>query len=104
MQKILVYWRDIPSQVIFKSGRKRGKAALSARFQEGIDRAAMRAGKGGSEDYLADWRRETVTQSGKALDVQELQTLARDEARVLEAQYSDQQLAVLVKNNGQAEG
>ena len=61
MQKILVYWRDIPAQVLVKRGRERGKAILSHRFPAAIDRAAMRAGKGGSEEYLADWRRETTS-------------------------------------------
>jgi hypothetical protein len=28
---------------------------LSQRFQEAVDRAAMRAGKGSSDAYLADW-------------------------------------------------
>ena len=32
MQKILVYWRDIPAQVIIKRGRSRGKAALRPVF------------------------------------------------------------------------
>ena len=49
MQRIDILWRDIPSQVLIKRGRDRGKYMLSARFQEAIDRAAMRAGKGGSE-------------------------------------------------------
>ena len=52
MQRIDILWRDIPSQVLIKRGRDRGKYMLSARFQEAIDRAAMRAGKGGSDAYL----------------------------------------------------
>ncbi|MGI9336329.1 MAG: virulence factor, partial [Gammaproteobacteria bacterium] len=54
---ITVYWRDIPAQVIAKRGRETAKAKLAARFQEAIDRAAMRAGKGSSDKYLEDWRR-----------------------------------------------
>ena len=45
VKKILIYWRDIPAQVIVQRGRKREKAQLSPRFQKAIDRAAMRAGK-----------------------------------------------------------
>ena len=52
MQRIDILWRDIPSQVLIKRGRDRGKYMLTARFQEAIDRAAMRAGKGGSDAYL----------------------------------------------------
>ena len=54
---IVITWRDIPAQVIAKRGRETVKVQLSARFQEAVDRAAMRAGKGSSDAYLADWRR-----------------------------------------------
>ena len=42
---ITIYWRDIPSQVIAKQGRKSVKIQLSNRFQICIDKAAMRAGR-----------------------------------------------------------
>ena len=58
---ITVYWRDIPSQVIAKKGRTTSKVQLSQRFQSAIDRAAMRAGKGSSDAYLSEWRREAST-------------------------------------------
>ena len=51
-QLITIYWRDIPSQVIAKQGRKSAKVKLSERFQEAIDKAAMRAGRQGSDQYL----------------------------------------------------
>ena len=54
-----VYWRDIPAQVIAKTGRSSVKRVLAKRFAIAIDRAAMRAGKGGSEAYLEDWRRDS---------------------------------------------
>ena len=41
VKKILVYWRDIPAQVIVQRGRRREKVQLSRRFQEAIDRAAI---------------------------------------------------------------
>ena len=40
-----------------KRGRETAKVQLSQRFQEAVDRAAMRAGKGSSDAYLADWQR-----------------------------------------------
>jgi hypothetical protein len=100
MEKILVYWRDIPAQVIIKRGRERGKAELSLRFQEAIDRAAMRAGKGGSDAYMADWRRVRSTATGAG----DLQELARQEASALEESYGETRLAQLVANKGLAEG
>ena len=98
MQKILVYWRDIPSQVIVKRGRVKGKAKLSHRFQEAIDRAAMRAGKGSSDAYLEEWRRET----SDCDDPGELQAIANQEAARLEAQFSDEDLLKLIRSHGSA--
>ena len=96
MQKIVMYWRDIPSLVIFKKKREKGKAMLPSRFQEAIDRAAMRAGKGSSDLYIEEWRRE-VTEVG-ALDL--LSEAAVKEASILDESISDELLKKMVKNNG----
>ena len=99
MQRIDILWRDIPSQVLIKRGRERGKYMLSARFQEAIDRAAMRAGNGGSAAYLDEWRRVTTSiEAEGALDDIE-QRLGEE----IESQMTDEQLAVLVKQKGSAE-
>ena len=47
----ILYWHDIPSQVRARAGRERASVALSARFQEAIDAAAMACGLIGSDDY-----------------------------------------------------
>ena len=92
---ITVYWRDIPAQVIARKGRATcAKIQLSQRFQEAIDRAAMRAGKGGSEEYLADWRREPRACHGN------LEAQARAEAERLEAVFDDERLERFVKSGG----
>ena len=98
LKKILVYWRDIPSQVIVQRGRRREKVMLSDRFQQAIDRAAMRAGKGGSGPYLAEWRRETTTVNA----VGELRDIARAEARRFEEAFGRERLEALIRNNGAA--
>ena len=54
---IVLYWRDIPAQIVVKAGRRSAKRPLSGRFQEAIDAAAMRAGLAGTDDYLSAWRR-----------------------------------------------
>ncbi len=54
----IIYWRDIPAQVIGQQGGTRFKKVLDGRFAVAIDRAAMRAGKGSSHAYLDEWRRE----------------------------------------------
>ena len=92
---ITVYWRDIPSQVIAREGRSTtAKVQLSERFQVAIDRAAMRAGKGSSDAYLEDWRREPRACSG------DVEAEARNEAQRLEAAYSDEYLESMVKAGG----
>lgn len=96
IKKILVYWRDIPSQVIVQRGRKREKAMLSPRFQEAIDRAAMRAGKGSSDAYISEWRRESMPVDAGS----ELRELALAEAGRFEAEFSDERLEAMIKNKG----
>ncbi len=98
MQKIEVFWRDIPAQVLVKSGRVRGKAMLSHRFQAAIDRAAMRAGKGGSDEYLEDWRRVTTSIEAEGT----VEELAQGFADAIETAYSNADIAALVAAKGLA--
>ncbi len=93
---IQISWRDIPAQIIVQRGRAREKAQLSQRFHEAIDRAAMRAGKGSSDAYISEWRRDTST-----IDTNdELADSAAAEIGRLEAAYSDEQLTQLIRNHG----
>ena len=91
----VVYWRDIPAQVIVKQGRQSAKVKLSERFEHGIDRAAMRAGRGGSDAYLEDWRREN-----EECDGSDMQAVADARAAELEAEYDDARLEKLIKAGG----
>jgi hypothetical protein len=96
MQKIEVFWRDIPAQVLVKRGRERGKTILSHRFQAAIDRAAMRAGKGGSDEYLEDWRRVASSIDDEGTP----QELADQFATAIEQAYSNEDIAALVAGKG----
>ncbi len=98
-KQVIIYWRDIPAQVIVQRGRKREKVPLSQRFHEAIDRAAMRAGKGSSDAYMSEWRRETTAIESNA----DLREIAEQEAGRLEAGCSDEQLLQLIRNHGSAE-
>ncbi len=100
VKKTLIFWRDIPSQVIVQRGRIREKAMLSQRFQEAIDRAAMRAGKGSSDAYLSEWVRKASTVDTDA----DLGALVAEEAGRLEAGISDELLLQLIRNKGFANG
>jgi len=91
----VVYWRDIPAQVIAGSGRKATRRQLSDRFQEAIDRAAMCTGAHGTDAYLADWRRgEPAACNGDV--AAEIEAMAA----ALERDYDDARLARLVAAGG----
>ena len=98
MEKIIVYWRDIPSQVIMKKGRNREKVLLQQRFQQAIDRAAMRARKLDSDAYMGEWKRE----KSLLAEGDDLKTAALREAQRIEADYPAERLLQLVKNHGLA--
>src|SRR5437016_12830170 len=94
-QLVITYWRDIPSQVSVKAGRKEEKRMLAERFQEAIDMAAMRGEATGTDDYLADWRRAEPAAVGDDLAAE------ADKARAqIEAQYGDERLKTLIGNGG----
>ena len=92
---IIISWRNIPAQVIVKRGRETAKVQLSQRFQEAVDRAAMRAGRGTSNAYLADWQRSPPRPCAD-----DLQSEAAAEAARLETAYSDERLEQLVRSKG----
>lgn len=95
-QLTVVYWRDIPAQVIVKAGRKNAKVQLSERFEKAIDRAAMRAKMAGSDAYLEQWRRAAPVDCSDDLDSE-----AAAAARRLEDDYDDARLNQLVSQGGQ---
>ncbi len=96
VKKTLIYWRDIPEQVIVQRGRNREKAQLSERFHDAIDRAAMRAGKGSSDAYISEWRREPSKVEWEL----GLRELADQEISRFESEYSDERLLQLIRNHG----
>ena len=78
----ILYWQDIPSLVEVRQGRKRHKVQLSQRFQELIDKVAMRKGLFGTDSYLEEWRRgETQDRDGSPEEV--VQSVATE----VEAEY-----------------
>ena len=91
----VISWRDIPAQVVVRRGRETAKVQLSARFQEAVDRAAMRAGRGSSDAYLADWKRSEGRPCGDDIDAE-----AAAEAARIEARFSDEELEQLIRTKG----
>lgn len=91
----IVYWRDIPAQVIVGKGRRGAKVQLPERFEQAIDRAAMKVGARDADAYLAEWRKVSVRDvAGDAEEV------ARAEAARLEAAYDNARLKALIANDG----
>jgi hypothetical protein len=96
---IVVYWRDIPAQVIVKKGRTNAKRQLTERFEKAIDRAAMRAKLRDTDSYLAEWRRADPVPCGEDLEAE-----AAAAAERLEAEWTEERLANAVANGGREAG
>ncbi|MBL4917191.1 virulence factor [Szabonella alba] len=93
----IVYWRDIPAQVIVGKGRRGSKVQLTERFEQAIDRCAMKVGARDTDSYLAEWRKAAAyTVEGDPDQV------AADEAARLEAEYDTARLKTLIDNSGWA--
>ena len=91
----ILFWRDIPSQIVVKAGRAAAKRELPERFIRAIDAAAMRAGASGTDAYLADWRRGGPSACGD-----DLETAASAVAARIEAEYDNDRLARLIAQDG----
>lgn len=94
-QLVVVYWRDIPAQVIVKKGRETAKVQLNERFEKAIDRAAMRANLRDTDSYLGEWRRAAPVEVSD-----DLQAEADKKAAELEASFDDAKLKALVESGG----
>ncbi len=91
----IVYWRDIPAQVIVGKGRRGAKRPLPERFEQAIDRCAMKIGARDTDAYLAEWRKAPPYEvAGDPEDV------ATAEAARLETAYDDARLRMLIANDG----
>ena len=93
----IVYWRDIPAQVIVGKGRRGAKKPLPERFEQAIDRAAMKIGAADTDAYLAEWRKAApYSVEGDASEV------AEAEAARLDAEYDQERIKALNANDGWA--
>ena len=90
----VIWWRDIPAQVIAKDKRRASKIVLHPRFQVAIDKAAMKAGKKAASDYIEEMRRD-ARECGDDLEAE-----ANGEAARLEAAYTKDVLAALIAAGG----
>ena len=93
----IVYWRDIPAQVIVGKGRTGAKVKLTERFEQAIDRCAMKIGAKDADAYLAEWRKaDPFAVDGEQMEV------AEAEAAKIEASYDPERLKSLIAADGWA--
>ena len=94
----IIWWRDIPAQVVAREGRRSSKTVLHPRFQVAIDKAASRAGKRNYNDYIEEWRKVA-----KACG-DDLEAAVTAEVERLETTYDKHRLAELIQSGGVAGG
>jgi hypothetical protein len=94
----VIWWRDIPAQVLARDGRRSSKVVLHPRFQVAIDKAASRAGKRAYSEYIEEWHK-IARGCGDDLEAEVNAEVAR-----LEAEYDKHRLAELIQSGGIAGG
>lgn len=94
-ERITLYWRDIPAQIIIRKGRATEKRELPERFIRAIDACAMRVGAKDGEAYLSQWRRGTPQPCSDDLAVEADAAIAD-----LVQSYDDDRLKALVRAEG----
>ena len=94
---VIVYWRDIPAQLIAGKGRNKAKKQLPERFEQAIDRAAMKIGASDSDAYLEEWRKAApYDMEGEPADIVEA------EAARIDKEYDQERIKELIANDGWA--
>jgi len=91
----IIYWREIPTQVVVGSGRNAAKRMLSDRFQVAVDKAAMGDRATGEDEYLEDWRRVPTE-----VDAADPEAAAEALAAEIEQEYTPARLANLARHGG----
>ena len=94
----IVFWRDIPAQVIVGKGRRGAKAPLPERFEQAIDRAAMKVGAAATDAYLAEWRKAAPFEVAG----DDPTAIAHAEAARLDTEYTPDRIKALIANDGWA--
>lgn len=93
--RTVVFWRDIPAQVIVKAGRRTARRVLPNRFEKAIDQAAMHAKLHDTDSYLEHWRRGEPVECGDDIEAE-----AEAAAAALDAEFTADVLAAHVRTGG----
>jgi hypothetical protein len=90
----IVYWRDIPGQVVIREGRRSTRLRLPARFMKAIERAGYRLKKKQQDALFEPWHDVTHPFDG---DIKEQ---AKQLVQQLEEQYTEEVLETLIRASG----
>jgi hypothetical protein len=93
----IVYWRDMPAQVIVGKGRRGTKRPLPERFEQAIDRAAMKSGAAESDAYLEGFRKAAPY----PVEGDDAEVASAEVARI-DAEFDAERLKALITNDGWA--
>ena len=97
----IIYWRDVPTQVRVKAGRKRASSMLPQRFQQTMYRAAYRAKAISGDAYSESFRQsEWQTISTELAKSTTLDAIVQSIVHTIDVDYSDEQLNGLALNKG----
>lgn len=90
----IVYWRDIPGQVVIRKAGRSTRIRLSARFMRAIERAGYRLKKKQQDALFEPWHDVTHPFDG------DVNLQARQLVQQLEERYTDTVLETLIRANG----
>ena len=90
----IVYWNDIPGQVVVREGRRSTRIRLSPRFMKAIERASYRLKKQHKDAFFDPWHDVDQPFNG---DIREQAKILVNQ---LEEQYSEAVLDKLIRASG----
>ena len=90
----IVYWRDIPGQVVIRKSGRSTRIRLSVRFMKAIERAGYRLKKKQQDALFEPWH--DVTQSFHG----DVRVQAEQLVQQLEERYTDEVLETLIRASG----
>jgi len=91
----VVYWRDIPGQVVIREGRRSTRLRLSPRFSKAIERAAYRLKKKQQDALFEPWHDVAQPLEGADIRLQAQQLVQQ-----LETHYTEEVLEILIRASG----
>ena len=90
-----IFWRDIPAQIVVGKGRSARKIKLPERFEQAIDRCAMKLNLTNTDAYLSEWyKSDPVILEGTAEEIIE------SEREKIEKKFDWKKLKSLIDNDG----